>query len=279
MNTADKTNAILKRISENKHTEADIEYLQQLLTGNDSQSLKQLGKYNVNIGTGKEIHIGDRIYYQNNDETIQALIQSVRASQEKNCEVEYFRTIEACSNREAVEKYFKNVLQKLHQKGALEILENVFNTGILFNYIAKIKDFEAGLGMRGEAFFLFSEFANLKLPILQQFSAQSMVWARKAVSPDAAGQAFFNFRMPAHLCFAIAIVDELDPETRISIKKTNPFDLRVDMLWYEIPVVYELSQQKLYFYDQPTNFFEQFKGEIVWKQLRLIIQEILGDRL
>ena len=76
--------------------------------------------------------------------------------------------------------------------------------------------------------------------------------------------------------FAITIVDELDPETRTAIKTTNLFDLRVDMLWYEIPVVYELSQQKLYFYDQPTNFFEQFKGEIVWKQLRSLIKQILA---
>lgn len=132
--------------------------------------------------------------------------------------------------------------------------------------------------MRGEACFLFSEFTDLKMPTLQQFSAQSMVYARKSVSPDAAGQAFYNFRVPTHLCLAIAIIDELDPKARTSIQTINPFDLRVDMLWYEIPVVYELSQQKLYFYDQSTNFFEQFKGEIVWKQLRLVIQQILGDR-
>lgn len=55
----------------------------------------------------------------------------------------------------------------------------------------------------------------------------------------------------------------LDLETRTAIQINNPLDLYVDMLWYEIPVVYELSQQKLYFYDQPTNFFEQFKGEII----------------
>jgi len=181
-----------------------------------------------------------------------------------------------CRDRKALKQYFKTTLAKLKQKGCLDIIQNVTHSSIQFNYIVKIKDFEAGLGMRGEAFFLFSEFTDLKMPTLQQFSAQSMVWARKSVSPDAAGQAFFNFRMPTHLCFEIAIVDELDPETRTSIQTTNPFDLRVDMLWYEIPVVYELSQQKLYFYDQPTNFFEQFKGEIVWKQLRTIIQQILG---
>ncbi|MBC1238097.1 hypothetical protein [Nostoc sp. 2RC] len=83
-------------------------------------------------------------------------------------------------------------------------------------------------------------------------------------------------RMPTHLCFAIALVDELNIKTREAIQTTNPFDLRVDMLWYEIPVVYELNQQQLYFYEKPTSIWEQFKGEIVWKQLREIIQQILS---
>ncbi|MBO3460237.1 hypothetical protein G7B40_023740 [Aetokthonos hydrillicola Thurmond2011] len=276
MNTADKTNSILKRIAENKQTEADVQYLRKLLISDDSESLKQLGKYNINIGTGKDIHIGDKVYYQNNDEAIQALIQVIRASQYKNSEVEYFRTIEACTNRQAIEKYFENVLQKLRQRGCLEIRQNVLNAGILFNYIARFKDFEPGFGMRGEAFFMFSEFATLQMTTLQQFSAQSMVWARAGVSPDTAGQALFNFRFPTHFCFAIALVDELDPKTRQAIQTTNPFDLRVDMLWYEIPVVYELNQQQLCFYNKPTSIWEQFKGEIVWKQLREIIQQILS---
>lgn len=275
MNTADKTNSILKRIAENKQTEADIQYLRQLVTSDDSQSLKQLSKYNVSIGKDKDIHIGDKVYYQNNDEAIQALIQVIRASQDKNSEVEYFRTIEACNNRQAIEQYFEKVLQKLRQQGCLEIRQNVLNTGILFNYIARVKDFKAGFRMRSEAFFMFSEFTSLKITTLQQFSAQSMVCAREAVSLDAAGQAFFNFRVPTHFCFAIALVDELDTETKKAIQTTNPFDLRVDMLWYEIPVVYELSQQQLHFY-KPRSIWEQFKGEIVWQQLRGVIQQILS---
>ena len=94
-------------------------------------------------------------------------------------------------------------MAKLKQNGCLDIRQNTTQGSIQFNYITKIKDFEAGMGMRGEAFFLFSEFADLKLPTLQQFSAQSMVYARKAASPDAAGTAFYNFRVPAHLCFAL----------------------------------------------------------------------------
>jgi hypothetical protein len=82
------------------------------------------------------------------------------------------------------------------------------------------------------------------------------------ISPDAAGQAFFNFRMLTYLCFAIVIVDELDPDTRVSIQTTNPFDLRVDMLWYEIPVVYELSQQKKQFYTSPPTFSSNLKEKL-----------------
>lgn len=110
---------------------------------------------------------------------------------------------------------------------------------------------------------------------LRQFSGQCLQWAREHANPKAAGQAFYNFRVPTHLCFAIALVDQLDAETRVVIQSTNPIDHWVDILWYEIPAVYELSQQKLYFYDKPSNFFEQFKSEIVWKQLRSVIQQTL----
>jgi hypothetical protein len=274
MKSQDEIMQILDRIAKGQHTDADIANLSQILGWSDRQTKQQLGKYNVNIGEGKDIHIGDRIYFSWNEESIQALIQVIRNSQK--AKDDHLQTETPCRDRQTLEQYFKTTLAKLKQKGCLDIRQNVTHSSIQFNYIAKIKDFEAGLGMRGEAFFLFSEFTDLKMPTLQQFSAQSMVYARKSVSPDAAGQAFFNFRVPTHLCFAIAIVDELDPETRTSIRTTNPFDLRVDMLWYEIPVVYELSQQKLYFYDQPTNFLEQFKGEIVWEQLRSLIQEILS---
>jgi hypothetical protein len=273
---SDELIGILDRIAKGQHTDADIVSLCQILGWSDRKTKQQLGKYNINIGEGKDIYIGDRNYISWNEKSIQALIQAIRNPHNTEKTEAYLQTEIPCRDRKTLEQYFKTTLAKLKQKGCLDIRQNVTHKSIQCNYIAKIKDFEAGFGMRGEAFFLFSEFTDLKMPTLQQFSAQAMVWARKSVSPDAAGQSFFNFRVPTHLCFAIAIVDELDPETRTAIQTTNPFDLRVDMLWYEIPVVYELSQQKLYFYDQPTNFLEQFKGEIVWKHLRLIIQQILG---
>ena len=61
MSLPDNLSTILDRIENNKQTEADIAVLRRVLSGGDHQLSIQLGKYNVNIGEGKEIHIGDRI--------------------------------------------------------------------------------------------------------------------------------------------------------------------------------------------------------------------------
>jgi hypothetical protein len=45
---------------------------------NDRQLSIQLGKYNVNIGEGKEIHIGDRIYQQWDKEAMEALVKTFK---------------------------------------------------------------------------------------------------------------------------------------------------------------------------------------------------------
>ncbi len=53
---------ILNRIEKGQHTHEDIAVLRKRLLVKDSQVLKQLGKYNVNIGAVEGIHIGDRTY-------------------------------------------------------------------------------------------------------------------------------------------------------------------------------------------------------------------------
>jgi Effector-associated domain 10 len=78
MNLYDEIKAILDRIANNQFTEADIATLRQLLGSGDRQLSIQLGKYNVNIGEGKEIHIGDRIYYSWNDEALSALVRMIQ---------------------------------------------------------------------------------------------------------------------------------------------------------------------------------------------------------
>ena len=71
------------------------------------------------------------------------------------------------------------------------------------------------------------------------------------------------------------MVNNLDKETKIKIRQENPFDQNIHLLWYEVPVIYCLDEQMLYFYDQPSSFWEKFKGEVVWKRLREVIETTL----
>jgi hypothetical protein len=77
MMTPDELNPILERITQHQQTEQDLEMLRRSLAG-DHQVASQLGKYNVNIGEGKEIHIGDRIYNQWDKEAMEALVKAIQ---------------------------------------------------------------------------------------------------------------------------------------------------------------------------------------------------------
>ncbi|HEY9691091.1 MAG TPA: GUN4 domain-containing protein [Oculatellaceae cyanobacterium] len=73
-----KENALIGRIAVGKYTEDDLQVLLRALSTSKDQNILQLGKYNVNIGQGNEIHIGDRIYFEWNEEAIQKLVEVIR---------------------------------------------------------------------------------------------------------------------------------------------------------------------------------------------------------
>ncbi|ELS31540.1 MULTISPECIES: NACHT domain-containing protein [Pseudanabaena] len=68
---------ILDRISNGQFTDADITSLRQLLELGDHEVKLQLAKFNVNIGKGKDIHIGDKIYLELNDEIIREIADKI----------------------------------------------------------------------------------------------------------------------------------------------------------------------------------------------------------
>jgi Effector-associated domain 10/vWA-MoxR associated protein C-terminal domain len=68
----------IQRIIDGNHNDADLETLRQLLASGDSETISQLGKYNVNIKEGKDIHIGDRIYQQWDEKTIEDLVKAIQ---------------------------------------------------------------------------------------------------------------------------------------------------------------------------------------------------------
>jgi hypothetical protein len=80
MMSSDELNTIIERIASGTQTVTDVEALRVALSDR-RQDLRQLGKYNVNIGQGQDIHIGDRTYVTWNDEAIQALIEVVQKLQ------------------------------------------------------------------------------------------------------------------------------------------------------------------------------------------------------
>lgn len=69
---------ILERIASGEYSEADMAVLQQALQGEEGRSLLQLGKYNITIGEGKDIQIGDRTYVEINDAAVQAIVEAIQ---------------------------------------------------------------------------------------------------------------------------------------------------------------------------------------------------------
>jgi len=86
---------------------------------------------------------------------------------------ETYVVVEGCCDRQALQQYLTTTANRLKQSGSLAIRQNIAYESVQFKQVAKILDFEPGMGMRGEALFIFAEFAELNLSTLQQFSAQA----------------------------------------------------------------------------------------------------------
>ena len=80
MPDSDDLLAIIERILSHQHTEADLALLRQAISASSSQGTLQIGKYNVNIGQGKDIHIGDKIYQGADAEAIREIIKELLSS-------------------------------------------------------------------------------------------------------------------------------------------------------------------------------------------------------
>ncbi|RCJ28378.1 hypothetical protein A6770_23910 [Nostoc minutum NIES-26] len=69
---------IFNRIEKGNESDEDKKLLLEKILAGDRQVVSQLGKYNVNIGKGKDIHIGDRIYQQWDKEAMEALVKAIQ---------------------------------------------------------------------------------------------------------------------------------------------------------------------------------------------------------
>ena len=85
MTNPDDVISIINRITSGEYTDEDIAILREVLFSDNrqgnSQSFIQLGKYNINISEGKEIHIGERIYQGVDAEAIREIVCSLQELQ------------------------------------------------------------------------------------------------------------------------------------------------------------------------------------------------------
>ncbi|MEP6515367.1 NACHT domain-containing protein [Microcoleus vaginatus] len=95
---------ILNRIEKGQQTDEDMNILRQQLEDGERQLSIQLGKYNINIGEGKEIYIGDKICYTWNDEALDALVRKIQLAKKLSDEKELRERV-----RERIEELLKEL--------------------------------------------------------------------------------------------------------------------------------------------------------------------------
>ena len=187
---------------------------------------------------------------------------------------------EICKQQDKLLKYFEKVIPRLREElGFLDIRNNVKYEQKNYKFIARKQNFEMSIGImnfRGEAFFLFTEFYQLDINSLREFSGQCLKYVEITAESDTKfWNPVYDFRLPSNLCFAIALVDNLDKATKHQVLTENPLRYSLNALWYQVPIVYELNSELLYFYEQATDWIDQFTGEIAWQELRKITQKTL----
>jgi hypothetical protein len=193
---------------------------------------------------------------------------------------EYSLPAEICKNQNELLKYLEDIVPRLREEfGFLDIKNNVQYEDKIFKFIARKQNFDmsiSALNFRGEAFFIFAEFDQLNIDSLREFGSQCLKYAEKIAESDTSiWKPLYDFRLPSNLCFYIAFVDELDSTTRQKVLTENPLRYSLNALWYQVPVVYELNSKRLYFYEKPADWVDQFTGEIAWKELRPIVKKTL----
>lgn len=111
-----------------------------------------------------------------------------------------------------------------------------------YKYAVRRSRFEITKFGIAETFFTFAEIPNLSPEVLKKFSGASFAFANqnKAVSLP-------NGLFVALFCFAVAITENLDPQTAEFIRGTAP-----DKHWsaFEIPVAVDVTNGNLAYYEK-----------------------------
>lgn len=73
----DDETEILDRVARDTYTADDLDRLRDLITVRGNRNMIQVGRYNVRLNEGRNIHVGDRIYRGMNAEAIRDVLTTV----------------------------------------------------------------------------------------------------------------------------------------------------------------------------------------------------------
>lgn len=161
-----------------------------------------------------------------------------------------------------IDNWFESVSHRLSSKG-FRISESVSYEGDIFRLVAHRSRFELTKFGNSETFFVFADFETLNGESMRLFSAAAFRY----------GKASRSVPLPIGLfesvyCFAVALVETLDEATAELVRFESP-----PKHWAsaEIPVVYEQSRKKLWFFEKTPIW-----GAAYYVGFRNQIKEFLG---
>ena len=147
---SDKLQSIIARVIAGSSDEADLQAIAAALQA--GQIVLAMGERSVAIGG--DVSNSMMVTGDNNQVIVLAEAAAIALEwilQQWQPKQDRYVQPKGCQNRQACDRYLVGVLQRLERLGSPEIRQDVVHNGKRFNYIAKLVDFEPGLGMRGEA--------------------------------------------------------------------------------------------------------------------------------
>lgn len=155
------------------------------------------------------------------------------------------------------DSWLQYVSHKLAASGFTPLAPDVYQPRG-FKFAVRRSRFEITKFGMAETFFTFAEIPNLSPQVLQQFSSASFEFANKnkAVSLP-------NGLFVALFCFAVAITENLHPQTAEFIRGTAPVKH-----WsaFEMPVAVDVTNEELVYYEKTqawgAAYYAGFRREI-----------------
>lgn len=193
-------------------------------------------------------------------------------------------------------RYLDSVVDILENLGARQdynLSPKISYKGFTFERFLRLPNAEMNIDpllsffqMKGEWDFVFTTFKRLEKKKLAQYSeicfeyCKYELWQKKGakINSSKATQWFgHGVKVPANICFSIAIVDKADEELKHSIQTTNSLSANpiYSDTWisYSVPILYVTDENRIYYFQESSDWLN---GETAWRCIRPVIEKYLS---